>query len=87
MQYTIFYRNRMIVECGIGTPESLSKDDYKEVCTLEVDDLEDVFRELNIGRTPRKYGIRSLSHGDVVVDGDGKVHFCATFGWGETKWE
>lgn len=69
--------------------EGLVKDDYTFVAELGDVFLEEVFRQMNIvdgDELPVKLKVRSMSSGDVVVDEDGEVWYCAGAGWEKTSW-
>lgn len=77
----------------IKAPEKgLDKDDYELVHTYETKDaksLEEIFREMNAVEGNElcvQLKVRSMSAGDVVVDEDDKVWFCAFVGWQQTSW-
>jgi len=63
---------------------------YSKVAEVEVEDLEDLFRRMNVvdgsecelvGRGPGKLPIRSISVGDVVVDETGRGYLCGSAWW------
>ena len=57
---------------------------YTHVCTIDANDLEQVFEVGNIGpehRIERHSPMHSLSVGDLVRDADGVLHLCASMGW------
>lgn len=59
---------------------------YHKVAEVDVPSLEDCFRQMNVvdgTELPVKLKVRSMSVGDVVVLGSGKVFFCAMTGWQE----
>lgn len=91
---TIYYRkNEAILKKPIAfsTPEEgLDKDDYEFVHRLQdAPSLEDIFHMFNVingDEIPIKLGVRSMMPGDVVVDEDGDVWFCAFSGWEKSAW-
>ncbi len=87
-----FLRNPLPSCKGLGS-ESLDKDDYVFVTTFGSEGtderLGDVFRAMNVvdgDELPTKLNVRSMSVGDVIVDGDGDVWFCDIAGWVQTNW-
>jgi hypothetical protein len=70
--------------------EGLDKDDYEFVTRIDnAPTLEEVFRMMmNVdgSELPVKLGVRSMMPGDVVVDEDGDVWFCAATGWERSAW-
>jgi hypothetical protein len=62
-------------------PAFLFRQWYEEVAAVEAADLEDVFNQMNDGRVSAKYGVRSMSVGDVVCDASGQWHYCEPAGW------
>jgi len=78
-------------------PSSVNLADYREVATVESDDLETLFREMNCvdgTETCCRLRVRSLSVGDVAIDPSGSAFYCASCGWepvtvtvGRTIWE
>jgi hypothetical protein len=89
MRYTVFYRNRLAMPFA-PAPATVSMTDYKEVGTVEAEDLEDLFRIMNVVdgsefEMPQKLKCRSMCSGDVAVDQAGQAHYCASIGWQPTK--
>ena len=93
----IYYRTAAAIERKPvlwTVPESgLDKNDYKMVTTFhDVMSLGDVFRRMNVVdvdedyEIPLQLGVRSMMPGDVVVDEDGDVWFCAGSGWERANW-
>ena len=57
---------------------------YTHVCTIDANDLEQVFERGNIGPEhciERHAPMHSVSVGDLVRDPDGVLHLCASMGW------
>ena len=76
-----------------GEEATVSFEDYQQVATVDVENLEEVFRATNhIDQDWRnnkevvrasEHNVRSTSVGDIVVDHKGVKHFCASMGWEE----
>ena len=67
---------------GKYSPEYLGF--YTHVCTIDANDLEQVFTIGNIGpehRIERHAPMHSISVGDLVRDSNGVLHLCASMGW------
>lgn len=67
----------------------LERDDYEFVAELGDISLEEVFRMMNVvdgDELPVKLGVRSMSCGDIVVDEELEVWFCAVTGWERSAW-
>ncbi len=88
MKYTVYYR----VKIGLtSTPSVISPEHYEEVGTVEAENLGHLFRIMNVVdgsefEMPRKLGCRSMSVGDVAVDGAGTNHYCDSIGWAKVTW-
>lgn len=57
---------------------------YTHVCTIDANDLEQVFERGNIGPEhciERHAPMHSVSVGDLVRDPNGVLHLCASMGW------
>lgn len=89
MRYTVFYSKRLAMPFT-PAPETVTMGDYKEVGSVEAQDLEDLFRVMNVVdgsdfEMPQKLKCRSMCTGDVAVDSNGRAFYCASFGWEPTK--
>lgn len=92
----IYYRTRDAIRRNpvafMPPEEGLNKDDYELVHTFPTSDapsLEDIFREFNAVDGDElcvKLKVRSMMPGDVVVDEQDDVWFCAAAGWEPTAW-
>ncbi len=89
----VYYRTAESIQrdpLAFKTPEEgLNKDDYEFVTRLGDISLEQAFEEMNVvdgTELPVRLGVRSMMTGDVVVDEDGDVWFCAMAGWEQTGW-
>lgn len=92
----IYYRTESAIRknpCAFAPPnEGLDKDDYELVHTYETKDapsLEEIFREMNAVDGDElccQLKVRSMMPGDVVVDEQDDVWFCAAAGWEPTAW-
>lgn len=86
MKFNVYYADPFAYSFS---PVLRPREQYKKVTTLEANDLEVVFDEMNhhdvdnhIDRlVARGEGIRSLSVGDIVVDEKGVASMCMSFGW------
>lgn len=86
-RYTVYYSR--VLALAFSTPVDVDHRDFDLVTTIEADDLEDLFRKMNVvdgTEAPIRLRVRSMCSGDVAVDADGKVWFCASCGWEETHW-
>jgi hypothetical protein len=91
--FKVFYRNvfdTSAVALFRAVPGVADPREFREVFDVEADDLEHVFRLMNVvdgDELPVKLGIRSLSVGDVVLRAaDATLWHCSAFGWEQTKW-
>jgi len=78
---TIFYSKRSPFEPKLYPGVLYTS--YDPICELPTDDLEVIFREMNVvdGREiPITLRVRSMSVGDLVVV-NGKGYLCAGSGW------
>lgn len=69
--------------------EGLERDDYEFVTELGDVSLEEAYRLMNIvtgDELPVKLKVRSMSCGDVVIDEELQVWFCAGTGWEQASW-
>jgi len=74
-----------------NAPEGgLDRGDYKHVTNVDnAPGLEGAFRLMNVvdgDELPVRLHVRSMMWGDVLVDEDGDVWFCAFDGWERTRW-
>jgi hypothetical protein len=71
------------------TDPAFKASEYKQVAFVEADDLNDLFRQMNVihgdeDELPLKLKVRSMSCGDVAVcQTTEKAWFCAPGGWVE----
>jgi len=84
MKFQVFYRNTP--RFSMSTPEFQLREVYTEVATIAAEDLECVFRMMNVVdgsdfEMPRKLGVRSMCTGDIAVNESGEAFYCATAGW------
>lgn len=97
MTFRVYYLSPLkFVQALFLKAENVEPKDYKEVAFVECESLGDLFRYMNcvdgspeefVGPGDSKLNIRSLSVGDVAVDGDGKGWLCQAVGWGEVPAE
>lgn len=85
-----FKRNPMVGMSLVVPEGGLDKDDYEFVTRMDPGpSLEEVFRLMNVvdgDELPVQLKKRSMMSGDVVVDEDGDVWFCAFSGWERASW-
>lgn len=85
MKYEVYY-NQNTRDAYFMKP-AFSKEVHSKVAELEADNVEEVFRRMNVVdgdpeyELPIKLEIRSMMVGDVVIDENGDKLFCAKFGW------
>lgn len=60
---------------------------YKDIATLETENLDTLFREMNVvdgTELPVQLKVRSMSVGDIVIDLKArKAFYCSSVGWTE----
>jgi hypothetical protein len=82
-----FERNPLMLDVG---DMGLDRDDYEFVTALDnAPSLEEIFRLMNVvegNELPVKLKVRSMMVGDVVVDENGEVWYCASSGWESCSW-
>jgi hypothetical protein len=97
MKFTIYYEKPLeqrrpdLLVTARETPETVKRSDFSKITELEAEDLEVVFRRMNVVdgsdiELPQKLKCRSLSVGDVVEDSTGAPHYCASIGWVPVTW-
>jgi hypothetical protein len=65
-------------------PTTVRRGNYHVVATVEAADLEALFRDMNAvtgDETCCRLGVRSMSVGDLAIDPEGIVHYCAPGSW------
>jgi hypothetical protein len=86
------YQAKEMPQSFTPAPETFNKDDFVMVAEVETEDIEGVFRLTNHidhdwTTNPEVSGVtgscRSTSVGDIIEDEDGKLMYCASFGWEE----
>jgi len=92
MKYIILYAREPKFGLNLHPPEVIKRRDFIEVAGIEVDSLEEVFRQMNhvdgteiVSKLGNQRGmpLRSMSSGDIALAEDGKIWFCASVGWRE----
>jgi hypothetical protein len=83
--YKVLYRKNFPSPFS-PAPVCVSFDDYKFIAYVEAENLEDLFRRMNVVdgsafEMPRTIGCRSMSTGDVAIADSGEAHYCASAGW------
>jgi hypothetical protein len=66
--------------------ESVDASKFIEVAQVEGDSPDDIFCKMNVvdgTEIPVKLHVRSMSVGDVLINGDGKAFICCSLGWKE----
>lgn len=83
-RYQVYYHNDI---SAIYTRDLSQPDmgDYKQVCTIDGDDLEQVFRQMNVvdgTELPVQLQVRSMCCGDLVLDmATNEWWLCDLAGW------
>ena len=80
----IFPEYKALLDVTMGKYDNSYLKYYTHVCTIDANDLEQVFEVGNIGpehRIERHSPMHSISVGDLVRNADGVLHLCASMGW------
>lgn len=84
LMYQVFYTKRL--DAPYAVPPSVNGENYKPIGIVAADDLEHLFRVMNVVdgssfEMPQKLRCRSMCVGDVAVDETGQAWYCASAGW------
>lgn len=89
MKFTVYYAHDIGSWITRPPVEPIDLSNFKKVCVVDADDLEDVFRMMNVvdgDELPVKLRVRSMCVGDLVQQHEDDVWwFCAAAGWEAVK--